>query len=68
MEAARACLKVFIKKVAGEVVQFSMALVKSHLPEADLDPVGEGVTPDCIVDEWKVYFNSPSLLPTASSP
>jgi hypothetical protein len=46
MDAARGCLKSFVKQVAMDAVQFSMALVKSHLPEADLDLVGEGVAPD----------------------
>jgi hypothetical protein len=35
-----------------------MALVKSHDPVADLDPVGEGVAADCTKDEWKVHFTS----------
>jgi hypothetical protein len=41
MEAARAYLKAFIKKAAKDSVQFMMALVKSHDPEADLHPVGK---------------------------
>jgi hypothetical protein len=43
MEAALGRLNAFVKWVATDAVQFSMALVKSHLLEADLDPVGEGV-------------------------
>jgi hypothetical protein len=43
MEAARGCLKAFIKKASRDSAQFVMAIVKSHDLEVDLDPVGEGV-------------------------
>jgi hypothetical protein len=58
MEAARDRLKAFVKKTAGDSVQFAMALMKSHIPEADLGPVGEGVVPDCTDDEWIAHLNS----------
>ena len=34
-------------------MQHTLALVKSHLPEADLDPVGDGVREDCSVADWE---------------
>jgi hypothetical protein len=39
---------------------------KSHLPEADLDPVGEGITLDCTDDEWMTCFESAKPWLTAS--
>jgi hypothetical protein len=36
MEVARNCLKAFVKKAAGDSVQFVMALMKSHILEVDL--------------------------------
>jgi hypothetical protein len=58
MEATRGHLKVFVKKAARDSVQFEMALMKSHDPEVDLDPMGEGVAADCTDDEWKAHFAS----------
>jgi hypothetical protein len=58
MEAAQDRLKAFVKKAAQDSMQFAMALVMSHIPEADLGPVGDGVMPDCTDDEWTVHFNS----------
>jgi len=34
-------------------VQHTLGLVKSHLPEADLDPVGDGVPEDCSNIDWE---------------
>jgi hypothetical protein len=62
MEAARGRLKSFVKRVATDVVQFSMALVKFHLPEEDLDPVKEGVAPDCTDEECTTHFESTKPL------
>lgn len=31
----------------------TIGLVKSHFPEADLDPVGDGVPPDCSDKDWE---------------
>jgi hypothetical protein len=39
-----------------------MALVKSHILEADLGPVVEGVAPDCTDDEWTMHFDSAKPL------
>ena len=34
-------------------MQHTLGLVKSHLPEADLDPVRDGVPEDCSVADWE---------------
>ena len=34
-------------------MQHTLGLVKSHLPKADLDPVGDGVREDCSVADWE---------------
>jgi len=34
-------------------VQHNLGLVKSHLPEADLNPVGDGVPKDCSDADWE---------------
>jgi len=44
-------------------VQHTLGLVKSHLPEADLDPVGDGVPPDCTEADWEA--NHASVLDIA---
>ena len=31
----------------------TLGLVKSHLPEANLDPVGDGVPEHCSVADWE---------------
>ena len=35
-----------------------MGLVKSDFPEADLDPVGDGVPPDCSEEDWEANHTS----------
>ena len=35
------------------VVQHTLGLVKSHLPEADLDPMGDDVPEDCSMADWE---------------
>ena len=47
LEAWRGRLEAFVKGAVGDVVQHTLGLVKSHLPEADLDPVGDDVPEDC---------------------
>jgi hypothetical protein len=34
-------------------MQHTLVLVKSHHPEADLDPVGDGVPADCSEADWE---------------
>ena len=53
LEASRGRLEAFVKGAARDVVQHTLGLVKSHLLEADLDPVGDGVPEDCSVADWE---------------
>ena len=46
LEAARGRLEGFVRRVAEDVAQYTLGLVKSHFPEADLELVGDGVAPD----------------------
>ena len=38
---------------AKDAVQHNLGLVKTHLLEADLDPVGDGVPEDCSDAKWE---------------
>ena len=53
LEASRGRLEAFVRGIARDVVQHTLGLVKSHLPEADLDPVGDGVPEDCSNADWE---------------
>ena len=53
LEASRGRLEAFIRGAAKDVVQHTLSLVKTHLPEADLGPVGDGVPEDCSDAEWE---------------
>ena len=53
LEASRGQLEAFVKGAARDAVQHTLGLVKSHLSEADLDPVGDGVTEDCSNADWE---------------
>ena len=53
LEASRGRLEAFVWGAAWDAVQHTLGLVKSHLPEADLDPVGDGVPEDCSVVDWE---------------
>ena len=46
LEAARGWLDGFVRRVAEYAAQYTLGLVKSHFPKADLEPVGDGVAPD----------------------
>ena len=46
LEAARGWLEGFIRRVAEDAAQYTLGLVKSHFPEANLEPVGDGMAPD----------------------
>ena len=35
------------------VLQHTLGLVKTHLPEVNLDPVGDGIPEDCSDAEWE---------------
>ena len=47
LEASRGRLEAFIRGAARDAVQHTLGLVKSHLPEADLNPLGGGIPEDC---------------------
>ena len=53
LEASRGRLEAFVKEAARDAVQHTLGLVKSHLPEADLDLVGDGIPKDCSVADWE---------------
>ena len=53
LEASRGRLEAFVKGAARDVVHHTLGLVKSHLPEADLDPVGDGIPEDCSNADWE---------------
>ena len=46
LEAARKRLDVFARGVTDDTAQYTLGLVKSHFPEADLEPVGDGMAPE----------------------
>ena len=58
LEASRGQLEGFVKGVARDALQHTMGLVKSHFPEADLDPVGDSVPPDCSDEDWEANHTS----------
>ena len=53
LEASRGRLEAFIRGAARDAIQHTPGLVKSHLPEADLDPVGDDVPEDCSNADWE---------------
>ena len=53
LEASHGRLEAFIRGATEDAVQHTLGLVKTHLPEADLDPVGDGVPEDCSDAEWE---------------
>ena len=48
----------FARRVAEDAVQYTLGLVKSYYPEADLEPVGDGVAPDTSNLTWSDYLTS----------
>ena len=63
LEASRGRLEAFVRGTARDAVQHTLGLVKSHLLEADLEPVGDGVPEDCSVADWEA--NHAAILETA---
>ena len=53
LEASRGRLEACIRGAAKDAVQHTLGLVKTHLPEADLDPMGDSVPEDCSDAEWE---------------
>ena len=54
LEASCDRLEAFVKGAARDAVQHTLGLVKSHLPEADLEPVGDDIPEDCSNADWEV--------------
>ena len=52
LEVARGLLGVFARGVTEDAAQYTLGLVKSHFPEADLEPVGDGIAPDTSDLAW----------------
>ena len=50
--------KGFADKVAGDIIQYSMEPVKSHFPEADLEPVGDEIALDSSDEDWEAHRSS----------
>ena len=57
LEAARGLLGVFARGVAEDASQYTLGLVKSYYPEADLEPVGDRIAPDCSDEEWEACLS-----------
>jgi hypothetical protein len=53
LEASHGRLEAFVKEAARDAMQHTLALVKTHLPKADLDPVGDDVPEDCSDADWE---------------
>ena len=53
LEASRGCLEAIVKGATRDAVQHTLGLVKAHLPEGDLDPVGDGIPADCSEADWE---------------
>jgi hypothetical protein len=53
LEASRSRLEAFIRGAAKDAMQHTLGLVKTHLSEADLDLVGDGVPEDYSDAEWE---------------
>ena len=53
LEASRGRLEAFVKGAAKDAVQHTLGLVKTHIPEADLDAVGDDVPEDCSNADWE---------------
>ena len=56
LEAAQRRLGVFARGVAEDASQYTLGLVKSHFPEADLEPVGDGMAPETSDLAWADYL------------
>ena len=53
LEASHGRLEAVVKGAARDAMQHTLGLVKSHLTEADLDLVGDGIPSDCSVADWE---------------
>jgi len=68
LEASWGRMESFVKRVAGDAVQYNMGLVKSHFPEVDLDLVGYGIPLDCSGEDWEATAPASRASPSASWP
>ena len=57
LEASRGRSEAFVKGAAMDAMRYTMGLVRSYFPEADLDPVGDGIPPDSFED-WEANHAS----------
>ena len=53
IEASHGQLEACIRGAAKDAVQHTLGHVKTHLLEADLDPVGNGIPEDCSDAKWE---------------
>ena len=58
LEAARGRLEGFIRRVAEDTIQYSLGLMKSHFPEADLELVSDRIVSDTTDLVWLDYLSS----------
>ena len=56
LEEVRGRLGVFARGVTEDASQYTLGLVKSHYPEADLEPVGDGMAPETSNLAWSDYL------------
>ena len=56
LEGSRGRLEGFTRRVAEDTAQYTLGLVKSHFPEANLEPVGDGMAPDTSDLAWSDYL------------
>ena len=56
LEAVRGRLGVFARGVTEDVSQYTLGLVKSHFPEADLEPMGDGMASETSDLAWADYL------------
>ena len=56
LEAAQRRLGVFARGVAEDASQYTLGLVKSHFPEADLESMGDGMAPETSDLAWADYL------------
>ena len=56
LEAVRGRLGVIARGVAEDAAQYTLGLVKSHFPEADLEPMGDGMASETSDLAWADYL------------
>ena len=60
--ASRDLLEVFARGVTKDASQYTLGLVKSYYPEADLEPVGDRISPDTSELAWSDYLDDARLI------